>query len=303
MTNAQLANTELYEAIDLLENELEVMQQKLLVFNAIIEETPDAIFVKDLQGRYLAMNSAGAELFGKPSAEWLGKTDGELYSDESAKKLLSIDLQVIETGVAHTSVEQFEHQREQLTLLCSKAPYRNERGIVVGIIGIIRDISKISLKELQPAPKPTFSIKTCISELTTQLTPYLKERDLRFTVDINNDVPQELLGDGVEISAILREIIGNAIKFSNSGDSVGLRVNTKNITKDKISLAFRIIDNGQGIPPHMQKKLSNDQGLGLGLTLAKQTIRKLQGSLKFISEEKKGSIFSFDITLPWESSE
>ncbi len=62
----------------------EKLQERYNLLQAISEGTTDSIFVKDLQGRYLSINSAGAKAIGKAMDEILGKNDAELLSPETA---------------------------------------------------------------------------------------------------------------------------------------------------------------------------------------------------------------------------
>src|ERR1700682_6218260 len=68
------------------------------ILQAVIEATPDAIFVKDLDGRYVLVNEAAARFLGKSPAEIVGKHDLELYPEETARKFIETDRQVLATG-------------------------------------------------------------------------------------------------------------------------------------------------------------------------------------------------------------
>ena len=68
------------------------------ILHAVIEATPDAIFVKDLEGRYVLVNGAAARFIGMSPAEILGKHDLELYPEETARRFIEADQQVLATG-------------------------------------------------------------------------------------------------------------------------------------------------------------------------------------------------------------
>jgi len=70
------------------------------LFLSLIEEIPDAVFTKDLQGRYTLINKAGARFMGRPVEEILGRKDAELMSQEEAQSTLEFDRQVLAEELA-----------------------------------------------------------------------------------------------------------------------------------------------------------------------------------------------------------
>src|SRR5258708_13032089 len=68
------------------------------ILQAVIEATPDAIFVKDLDGRYVLVNEAAARFLGKSPADIVGKRDIEIYPEEPARQFIEADERVIATG-------------------------------------------------------------------------------------------------------------------------------------------------------------------------------------------------------------
>src|SRR5439155_16413814 len=65
---------------------------------AMIEETPDAVFIKDAAGRYLLVNAAGAELIGKQPEDITGKHDRELFPPDTAESITAADRRVLTSG-------------------------------------------------------------------------------------------------------------------------------------------------------------------------------------------------------------
>src|SRR5215212_7187866 len=72
------------------------------ILQAVIEATPDAIFVKDLDGRYVVVNEAFARFIGKSPAYIIGRNDFELYPEPDARAFVEADRQVLATGEAKT---------------------------------------------------------------------------------------------------------------------------------------------------------------------------------------------------------
>ncbi|HEX9996266.1 MAG TPA: PAS domain S-box protein, partial [Abditibacterium sp.] len=120
----------------------ESLRQSNELLRAITEGTSDAIYAKDREGRYLMMNSAGAEIFGTSAHEILGKTDKELVSLELAQEFSKTDRLVMEQGEIYNYEEKPVLKGEKRTYLATKGPLRGPNGEVVGVVGISRDITE-----------------------------------------------------------------------------------------------------------------------------------------------------------------
>jgi PAS domain S-box-containing protein len=114
-------------------------QAKLL--NAIAEGTTDAVFVKDRDGRYLYANHAAGTFVGKDKADLIGRDDGELFDATSAELVRAHDRMVMSTRLAETTEEIITAADTTRTFLATKAPYFDDQGDVIGVIGVSRDIS------------------------------------------------------------------------------------------------------------------------------------------------------------------
>ena len=109
---------------------------------AVIEGTTDAIFVKNLDHRYLMMNAAGAAVIGRPVADIIGASNDELIEAESARQIRERDEEVIASGRTIT----FEYNSTnsagvERTYLSNRGPFRDRHGAIVGTFGISRDIT------------------------------------------------------------------------------------------------------------------------------------------------------------------
>lgn len=118
------------------ETELKLRTTELL--RVVAEGTPDAVFVKDREGRYLLFNPAAASFVGKPAAEVIGKDDTDLFPPADAAIIRSTDRRVMESARAMTSEETLTAAGVTVTYLAMKAPYRDGNGQIVGTIGISR---------------------------------------------------------------------------------------------------------------------------------------------------------------------
>lgn len=121
------------------EAELQRMSQLL---SAVSNATSDAIFVKDLEGRYLYVNPACAALIRRPVAEILGTRDRDHFGAKESEAIEAYDASILAGGVARTYEEEvFPRDGHPQIFSTTKAPYRNESGEVVGIVGIARNVT------------------------------------------------------------------------------------------------------------------------------------------------------------------
>jgi PAS domain S-box-containing protein len=120
------------------EEELRCTAQLL---RAVADGTTDAVFVKDLDGRYLLFNQAAGKFVGRDANAVLGKDDTTLFDAASAARIKERDRRVMASGEAETAEEVLTAAGVTRTYLATKAPYRDERGTIVGLIGISHDIT------------------------------------------------------------------------------------------------------------------------------------------------------------------
>lgn len=126
------------------------LQKNFTLLNAIVEGTTDAVFIKDLKGRYIMINSSTSHFHGRPKEEMIGRSDFDLLSDKEVAQLYSEnDREVIRTNRAKTFLEEGTLGGRYQCFLSQKAPYKDPDGNIIGVIGLSRDITE--LKESQKA--------------------------------------------------------------------------------------------------------------------------------------------------------
>jgi len=121
----------------------------LALLDGIAAGSPDAIFAKDLQGRYLMSNDAACRATGKNRDAVIGRDDGELFPPAQAAIVKANDARVMAEGVTHTYEERLDSPRGPMVYLVTKGPLRDESGKVIGMFGISRDISQRHAAEQQ----------------------------------------------------------------------------------------------------------------------------------------------------------
>jgi PAS domain S-box-containing protein len=120
-----------------------VLHEKMAILNAINQATTTLIFAKDRQGRVLMANPATLRSMGMTENEVLGRTDLDFFADcEQAQQIMEHDRLVMESAQVAVFEEQLSLPEGKRTFLATKSPYRDERGNVIGMIGVATDITE-----------------------------------------------------------------------------------------------------------------------------------------------------------------
>lgn len=178
------------------------------------------------------------------------------------------------------------------------------------IINDILDFSKLESGKIT-FENIRFRLPELINMLVNLMHPKALEKQLKLTAEIEKDVPAILIGDPTRLNQILINLIGNAIKFTNSGE-VKISVSIVKRTGNKIELKFRVKDTGIGIPKESLSKIfesftqaANDTarkygGTGLGLSITKQLIELQGGEISVTSALREGSVFEFNLSFGYD---
>jgi phosphoserine phosphatase RsbU/P len=118
-----------------------VLRRDRDLLNAVIESTTDAVFVKDLSGRYVLLNTAAARALGRTVQDILGRTDGELLGTEAAAATMAHDQAVLESGQTATYEDADGGPGFGCIWQSIKGVLRQPDGAVYGLFGISRDIT------------------------------------------------------------------------------------------------------------------------------------------------------------------
>ena len=140
------------QALAALQREQAIQAEKLntlRLLDAIANGSSDAIFAKELQGRYLFMNQAAARLAGKEVAEMLGRDDTALFPAEQAAVVMANDQQVIRENRIVTAQNTLAMVGGERVMLATKGPLHDAQGQVTGLFGISRDITELLEAEKQ----------------------------------------------------------------------------------------------------------------------------------------------------------
>ena len=178
---------------------------------------------------------------------------------------------------------------------------------LLNLVNDILQVSKIESHKIE-LKNTTVNLKTLCKNIVDSFDFRLKETNNKINVLIDEELPRYIKCDNVRLSQILINLIGNSIKFTESG-YINLRVMmTDRNTKD-VGIRFEIEDNGRGIPSHKfdtvfdnfsqldENNNINYQGTGLGLSITKNLVELFKSEIELESEVGVGSKFSFNITF------
>ena len=178
---------------------------------------------------------------------------------------------------------------------------------LLSIVNDILDFSKIEAGKLS-LQSLDFNLSEVVRNLANGFEIKAREKGLKLTAEIDKDVPEMVVGDQFRLNQILTNLIGNAIKFTNTG-SIELLVDLDRETAEDIWLNFKVKDTGIGIPEEKIQSIFDSfyqvqspenakiNGTGLGLAITKELISLKKGELRAKSELGKGSEFYFTINL------
>src|SRR5271157_105244 len=125
--------------------EVEISRERNLLLDALDQNAPDAIYVKDRQGRFIHAPKALARAFNlKDPTEAIGKTDFDFFTEKHAREAFEDEQRIIRTGEPIVNKEEKETRPDgsETWVLTTKMPLRDEKGAIIGTIGISRDINE-----------------------------------------------------------------------------------------------------------------------------------------------------------------
>jgi signal transduction histidine kinase/CheY-like chemotaxis protein len=199
--------------------------------------------------------------------------------------------------------ELTEEQRECLNTVKLSADS------LMTVINDILDFSKIEAGRLELDPTP-FNVREFIEETVRILALRAHQKGLELLCEIEPSIPQVIIADDSRIRQILLNLIGNAIKFTESGEVVlNVEAVAGAVPSPELELRFAIRDTGVGIPREKQQTIFQAfaqadgsttrpfGGTGLGLTISQRLVAMMGGRLWVESETGLGSTFSFTIVV------
>ncbi len=175
------------------------------------------------------------------------------------------------------------------------------------VINDILDFSKIEAGKLD-LDAIDFQLRETVGHMMKTMAIRAHEKGLVLACDIDDEVPNHLVGDPGRLRQVVVNLIGNAIKFTDQGEIL-LKISMEKAEADHSVLRFSITDSGIGISPEKQQRIFESfsqadtsvtrqhGGTGLGLSISSQLVEMMGGTISVESTEGKGSTFSFTVKL------
>jgi signal transduction histidine kinase/CheY-like chemotaxis protein len=237
-------------------------------------------------------------LLAKEKAEKASKARAEFLSTVSHE--LRTPLNAI-NGITHLLIEENpkKSQMQYLTSLKFSGDY------LLTFINDILEINRVESENIE-IESINVNVKQLLSDLHNSFKDLASKNNNDFELELDETIPDNLIGDPTKLSQIFINLINNALKFTNNGKvnvSAKMLKNENNIS----SVHFEIADTGIGIPLEKQNTIFESfsqgsveinrkyGGTGLGLAIVKRLVNLLGGEIKLTSAEGIGSTFSFDV--------
>ena len=175
---------------------------------------------------------------------------------------------------------------------------------LLSLINDILDLSKVEAGKLE-LEYQSVNPWTIFSDMKQIFSHNMKEKGLDMVLTIDPSLPKALILDETRLRQVLLNLIGNAVKFTDSGYvELAVKNNYPEIDHSKLDLVFSVTDTGIGIPAdqistifgafEQQEGQSNAKygGTGLGLTITKRLVEMMKGEITVASSAGKGSTFN-----------
>ena len=170
------------------------------------------------------------------------------------------------------------------------------------------DVGKIAAGHWHLKPRPV-AIETLVEEVIELLAPRAQAKGLELAAHVSLHVPDIVSVDPDQLSRILTNLIGNAIKFTEHG-GVAIEVTAEPLMDASVTLEMRVRDSGVGITVDDQLRIFGEYqqagdivsrgvgGTGLGLAISRTIARMMGGDITLESTPAKGSVFYLRVDLP-----
>jgi PAS domain S-box-containing protein len=175
---------------------------------------------------------------------------------------------------------------------------------LLALINDILDMAKIEAGHC-PLSAAVFDLRSMLNDVDQMLRNRAEEKGLDLGIQLASGLPERVNGDETKLRQVIVNLLGNAIKFTDSG-SVKLRVASEKLVDNRSRLSFEVEDTGIGIAPEDRTKVfaafeqsepgsHSEGGTGLGLAISRNFVQMMGGKIEITGEVGVGSIFRFSI--------
>ena len=208
-------------------------------------------------------------------------------------------------GFSDTSLYN-QNSFDKEKILSDAANIKSSCKNLLDIINNILDISKVETGSDEIHNKE-YLLKNLIIDWINIVNARLDNKNIKFELDIDQNMPSKFFGDSVKIYQVVLNLLTNAIKYTEVG-KIKMVIRSEKINSNNVKLLFNVSDTGFGIKDEDKSKIfekfsrldnaiTNEiEGTGLGLALCKKYAELMNGNISFSSEYMVGS--SFDLEIP-----
>lgn len=175
---------------------------------------------------------------------------------------------------------------------------------LLGLINNVLDMAKIEAGRVV-LESNNFDIVFAMRDVISMLSERAQAKALRLELDISDSLPHLLMADEKKLRQVAVNLLGNAIKYTDKGRVI-LRLRSRPLAGEKnIMLVIEVEDTGRGIPAQDKERIfepfvqlvkdPGQKGTGLGLTITRQFVELMSGSIRVESEPDKGSKFIVEV--------
>ncbi len=185
---------------------------------------------------------------------------------------------------------------------------RSSGEALLQIINDVLDFSKIEAERLTLHPEP-FDLERVVHEVAMLLQPRARSKGIDILIDFDMFLPTRYVGDAGRLRQVLTNLMGNAVKFTDTGHVLVRVVGIETGDRQR-QLHITVEDTGIGIAPEFLDHIFGEfnqveqevsrrfEGTGLGLAITRRLIERMEGAVWVESELGKGSCFGFRLALP-----
>ena len=177
---------------------------------------------------------------------------------------------------------------------------------LMSLLNDILDMSKIEDGKMDVC-KETFDLKLILNAIFSIYDTECKAQEKNFDIQVSGVEEELLIGDSKRMNQILLNLLSNAVKFTPKGGSIVLKIEKKHRKADSILLCFTVCDTGIGMSQEFMQRLFNPfeqadntiaqkyGGTGLGMSITKNLVTLMDGTIHVKSKLGEGSCFSVEL--------
>jgi len=204
-------------------------------------------------------------------------------------------------GLTHLALRNAEDGRQRDYLL----KIQSASDALLGVINDILDFSKIQAGKLEIESVP-FELEEVLNGMSTVVGGKANDKGLELLFSVQRDVPRRLVGDPLRLGQILMNLVGNSVKFTESGEILVLW-ELADSAGTRVRLRCTVRDTGIGMAPEQSARLFEPftqadgsttrrfGGTGLGLSICKHLVESMGGQIEVHSVPDEGSTFTFTV--------